>query len=337
MSCNNYLVDSTVSPRELGTEVTSIFESADDVISLDSEPADPEDPDHSARRNTPLIPSSVPLDTLPEPLTEDENGNRRRPAVSEARTTYMKIHRHLWNKDGRTSGYERHRYEVYPRLLEADRRFRYEYQGLTTVLLTRRLSPLDDCGDWLTPWECDQMLHEGTEGKIQESIRRALSYHLDQFEFEWVGVTAPTETAGTPHEHIYLWIEDPANQVEVGDITPALEKHVKRCENAESEDHPWDSNADEGAIIIHHSPPLVESPPEKFFDIKEESQVYADAGIVLPNTAGAQYLASQLAHLPLGDYYNQSKDDPSPPLLAGGALAWASPHHWFRPSSGFPT
>lgn len=73
-------------------------------------------------------------------------------------------------------------------------------------------------------------------------------------------MTAPTGTAGTPHEHTYLWIEDPANQVMVDQITPALEKHVKYCENAESEDHPWDSNADEGAIIIHHSPPLVEWP-----------------------------------------------------------------------------
>jgi len=57
----------------------------------------------------------------------------------------------------------------------------------------------------------------------------------------------------------------------------------------------------------------------------------------LENTAGAQYLASQLAHLPLADRYAGDRDDPPQALFEGAALAWASPRNWFRASRGVPS
>ena len=289
-----------------------------------TEPADPSTPNHAARQELPLAPPSVKVSRLPEPLRDGD----KPLAVGEVREKYLRTQRASWTADGRTSKYERHRYQVYPRILEADRQFQENYEGLTTAMLTRRLSPLDDNDNWLTPWECNEMLHGGT---VNKSVRQALNYQLGEFSFEWVAVTSPTRSAGTPHEHIYLWIDDPENDVTPNHLVSALGKHLKYCANAYQKHHPYRADGTDGAITVEHSPRIVESVPEKIHGILEETE-----GSARPNTAGAQYLASQLAHLPLADYYDGQRENPPDPLLEGAALAWASPHRWFRTSGGVP-
>jgi len=296
----------------------------------DVEPADPTSADPAARRSLPLAPDSVKTARLPKPFVSDKGGVL---TVEEARETYLRVERSNWESDSRTSKYERHRFGVYPRILEADRHFRVEYEGLTTAMLSRRLSPLDDNRDWLTPWECNEMLHGGS---IHRSIRGAISYQLDGFAYEWVAVTAPTRSAGTPHEHIYLWIDDSENEVTTEHFAPALEKHLKRCPNAYEEHHRIRASGNGGAITVQHSPALIGNIPAEFWNIRDQSQTYKETGSVVVNTRGAQYLASQLAHLPPGDYYRECMDDPPNPLLEGAALAWASPYNWFRGSKGVP-
>lgn len=299
----------------------------------DTEPADPSSPDHAARRNVPLAPASVKPDRLPDPFVTD---NGRVETVAEAGETYLRVQRWNWNDEVNTSGYERHKRQIYPRILEADRYFRSQYPGLTTVMLTRRLSPLDEGGNWLTPWECNEMLHGG---KVHRSLRQALNYELSKkhsFEYEWVGVTAPTESAGTPHEHIYLWIDDPGDDIETGHIKPALDKHLKYCNNAYEKDHWFPPDEGGRALTVQHDPALIESTPAGIYTILENSPTYAETNRLPDNTRGAQYLASQLAHLPIGDYYNSDKPNPRTPLFEGAALAWASPRNWFRASRGVP-
>lgn len=294
-----------------------------------TEPADPSAPDHAARRDLPLVPESVKLASLPDPLTADA----RPLTVAEARETYLRTQRASWVTDSRTSKYERHRYRTYPRILEADRHFREEYGGLTTAMVTRRLSPLDGTDSWLTPWECNEMLHGGG---VHKAIRQALNYQLRDFNFEWVAVTSPTRSAGTPHEHIYLWTEDPDNQVTADHLVPALGKHLKRCPNAYEKHHRHRAGGTGGAITVEPTPTLSTAVPEKFFEITDESATYAESGTLPPGTAGAQYLASQLAHLPLADFYANRRENPPDPLIEGAALAWASPRRWFRASGGVP-
>lgn len=289
------------------------------------EPADPSHQKHTARRKLPLAPPSVKVDRLPAPLQDGE----RPLTVEEAGTTYLRIQRASWNSDTRTSKYERHRYCVYPRILEADRQFQTKFEGLTTSLLTRRLSPLDESDNWLTPWECNEMLHGGS---VHRSVREALNYHLGEFMSEWVAVTAPTRSAGTPHEHIYLWIEDPENAVTMDHIEPGLDKHLKYCANAYPKHHRFRGDGTAGAVTIQHDPEVVKETPEKIHEISATTD-----GSLHPNTAGAQYLASQLAHLPVGDLYDGRCEDPSQPLFEGAALAWASPRDWFRASQGVPS
>lgn len=296
-----------------------------------TEPADPNSPDHSTRRELPLAPSSVKPECLPEPFVTDK---RHAVTMAEAGKVYLKVQRSNWQDNTLTSKYECHKNGTYPQILGADRHFQATYSDVTTVMLTRRLSPLDDSDSWLTPWECNEMLHGG---KIHRSIRRALNYQLDGFEFEWIAVTAPTRSAGTPHEHIYLWIDDPNDDVTLDHIQPALDKHLKYCPNAYKKHHQYRVDGTDGAIRLQHSPDRVDSDIDTVRRVVESDPRCENLGQVYQNTAGAQYLASQLTHLPVGDYYDNQRENPPQALFEGAALAWTSPYNWFRASGGVPS
>jgi len=291
-------------------------------VTHETEPGDPSNPDHAKRRKLPLAPPSVKVERLPDPLTEVGEPL----SIEEAQVAYLRTQRASWTADDRTSKYERHRYQTYPRILDADRHFQSEYDELTTAMFSRRLSPLDESGNWLTPWECNEMLHGGS---IHRSIREAVDYQLDGFPYEWVAVTAPTQSAGTPHEHLYFWIDDPDDEVTTEYFETGLGRHLDHCVNAYQKHHQYRTDGSGGAITVQHSPDVVDEYPDKLDNVLEESTPH-------PNTTGAQYLASQLAHLPVGDFYDGTKDNPSEALLEGAALSWASPRNWFRTSRGVP-
>lgn len=184
-------------------------------------------------------------------------------------------------------------------------------------MLTRRLSPLDDEGNWLTLWECEDMLNDWKT--VRRPVSDAIRYHLDGYDYEWVAVVSPTDSAATPHEHIYLWVDDPDNEVDTSYLKPALEKHLDACQNAYEKHHRYNEDGSRGAITYRHCPERIDTP----------DHVSVDDG---KQTTGAQYLASQLVHLALGDYYDNERDNPAMPLLDGGVLAWATHHKWFRGS-----
>lgn len=274
-----------------------------------------------------MAPPSVDVNRLPKPLQDGD----RSLTVDEARETYLRIERASWKSGERTSRHMRHRKELYPRILESDRRFQEQYQGLTTAKLTRGLSPFDESEKRLTPWELDAMLNSGT---IRRSVRETLDYHLSKkrnFDFESVGVTSVTQISGAPREYIYLWIDDPDNEVSADWLYPALDKHLNRCANAFEEDHAYHKDGGAGAITVRHSPPLASHSKDDFWKIQEASEEPS-----YPNTTGAKFVASQLVHLPVGDYANSKRSNPSDTLLNGAALAWASPYRWFRASGGIP-
>jgi len=287
------------------------------------EPGDPSTPNHAARRALPLAPPSVKLDRLPDRLTDTE----RPVTVEEAREEYLYIERHARNKERRTPKHKR-AVRRYAQLLEADRQLQERYDGLTTVMLTRRVSPMDSADEWLTPWEIEEMLNGGT---VRRRVRECLDYRLGNYRFEWVAVTSPTRSAATPHEHIYLWIEDPENSVTTENIHPALEKHLDGCANAYERHHRHRTDGSHGAITVQHSPDLCEQRNDKVAKRVASGDTPARA-----TTRGAQYVASQLAHFPANNYFDPTKPDPPDTLLEGAALAWATPHKWFRAGSGVP-
>ena len=296
----------------------------------DTEPADPGRNDHSARREKSLAPESVKPDRMPDPFVS-ETGEIL--TVAEAGETYLKVQKSNLNRDDVTSKHEYHKYDTYPQIQAADRHFQHKYDGLTTAMLTRRLSPINDAGNWLTPWECNEMLHGGN---VHRSVRRALDYQLDAYEYEWIAVTAPTTSAGTPHEHIYLWIDYPTDNIGTDQLSSGLDKHLKHCNNAYEKDHRYREDGSCGALTVQHDPDRVDALSIPFYDIKEHCPTYEESGRAYRTTQGAQYIASQLAHLPLADFYNPEKEKPPQALFEGAALAWASPHNWLRTTRGVP-
>lgn len=253
-------------------------------------------------------------------------------SIGTARKIYVKYTRSRWRSTD-TSKYERHKKRYYPGILEADRIFRYLYD-LTTVMLTRRVSPLSEKCNLLTPVELDQRLNGGN---VRDRMMKSIRYHLKDFSWSYFSVTAPTESFGTPHEHLYIYIDDPDNEITPSQFVPALEKHLDACKGAYRRHHQYDKDGEHGSITVRHDPPLVDETPEKVDSIRESCtaiQICSDE--FLRNTQGAQYIATQLPHLHIGDKFNGDQPNPKRTLLDGGVTAWISDYNWFRRSRDFP-
>ena len=277
-------------------------------------------PDRLSRK---VAPEEVDTEQLPNPLADGGEPL----SVEAAAEAYMKIQTYETNTEQRTSRYERALVK-YGRILEADRKFQEEYD-LTTAMLTRNVSPFDERGEWLTPWSIDEMLNGGG---IRRSIREALNYHLGEFNFEWVAVTTPRETDGTPYELTYLWIDDPDNKVTVSHLEPSLERHLDRCPGARPENHSYRVDGTDGAITVRHDPPIAsQTVPAKYPAIFAKSEYPP-----VPATQGALHVATNLADLVVGDIHNPRREDPKATLIEGAAAGWATPRDWFRASSGVP-
>ena len=243
--------------------------------------------------------------------------------VQRAKEAYITYQAALYHSNERTSAYERQKNKIYPKLLNSDRHFLNNFEGLTTVLFTRRIRPTDTSNKWIEPATLDAMLHNSY---LMRRLREASRYRLGQLKglnYEYVRITAPTESTATPHEHRYFYIEDPDNQVSLDDFRPIMDEHIEYCANAEKEDHVA-IPGERDAINIEHNPQL---------QLVDEE--YGLNGT--QHTQGVQYLGSQLAHLPLGDKLDPDTEDPKETLLEGGAIGWTTRRHWFGSSSGVPS
>lgn len=290
------------------------------------EPADPPIADYESRAELSLAPSTVDVDRLPEPLRDGGEPL----SVGEARDSYGKLE--SWNSNREDTDYppkHKQHLRLFARIMEADRLLQERFSGYqTTVMLTRRLSPLDSQDNWLTPWELCEML---LGGGISRSVRQAINYHLGSYDFEYVAVTSGTRKAATPHEHIYLWVDDPNDTIEPEMLRAALERHTERCANAYEKDHAVRADGNGGAITVRHETESYDKKPDNLKEILEgETPNY-------PNTRGAYYVASQLPHLPASGIGGSEKPEPTNAELDAGVTAWLSPHRWFKSSGGFPT
>lgn len=306
------------------------------------EPGDPRrNIDHQSRRETRIAPPKYDVDAKPllecgcddcppdvDPLAEsgkavyaaNECPNPRSVTVEKGGEIYLRYQKAALEDDEMTSMCERDRAK-YGKIMASDRRFREEYEGLTVMLLSLRLSPLGDDG-WIHPTRLDEMLQNP-----YERVLRALRRQMSTFDrWEYVAVTTPTESAATPHTHLLVWVEDPDDEITPYHGGPALDKHLKYCANAYESDHQYDRDGDGGAIWVDHDPSTVDNPPEKFASLAEDGRLKS-------NTAAAQYVSAQLPHLHLRDVFEPTRDVPQP-LIDGAVTDWASSNRWFAASSG---
>jgi hypothetical protein len=116
--------------------------------------------------------------------------------VRRAKEAYVRYHSASHQHAERTSAYRRH-LGKYASIMEANRRLLRSYSRLSTAMLTRRQSPLDEYGEWIPPVSLHSRLAD-----TFASIRKSLRYHLGRkhgFEWQSLAVTAMTDSATTLH------------------------------------------------------------------------------------------------------------------------------------------
>lgn len=276
-------------------------------------------------RERQLVPEDFDATQLPDPLVDDDGEPL---PLSEAATTYLRLVQYARNRDDYTSRYEIAKEYQYPRILEADRYFQDSFEGLTTCLITRSVVSPGTVDTRPTLWELNEMLN-GSE--IRRAVREALDYHLDAFDFEWVAVTTPERRLGAPYELIYLWINDPDDEISTSLLEPALRRHVERCPAADWENHEYSDDGTDGAIKIQHDPELASEEPEQFVSIFGATEHTPN-----PPTRGALHVATNLPDLVVGNYYDRETPEPQPGLIHGATLGYAVSHNWVRFSNGVP-
>lgn len=319
------------------------------------EPADPTSSDaYQDRRETRLGPDTLQPPNSARPLYEcgcgdcyewsdpladvevpvyasDMCPSPRLMTIARAKEAYVRYQSASHQSPERTGAYGRH-LGKYANILEADRRLQRAYEGLTTAMMTRRQSPLDEHGEWIPPVSLHSRLAD-----TFASIRKSLSYHLGRKhgfdDWEYLAVTAMTDTAATPHQHVVIWVEDPAGELHRDMLQPAVDKHVASVATATHEDH------GDGAVTIQHSPDRVDHVPEAYSAIHEQTRTVerGEYGPSVPaNTTVAQYVGSQLPHLYLGHVLGESHGEQEhlETQLEGGTVAWASPYQTLSSSSG---
>jgi len=246
--------------------------------------------------------------------------------VERATEVYVRYQAAAHHSTDRTSLYER-AVSTYGNLMESERLLKREYDDLSTVMLTRRQSPLDDSGDWIPP----VTLH-GRLANTWGSIRDAINYRLGKhgLEYEYVALTAYTESCATPHEHIVLWIDDSNDTVNRDMLQPVVSKHVADVPTAYEQHHRA------GAVTVQHEPDTVDL-PAKVSSILRQSDATRDRSVPATTTV-AQYVASQHPHLYLGHVADETDSEHEheylDTLLGGGATAWASPYKTVTASRG---
>lgn len=247
--------------------------------------------------------------------------------VARAKEAYIRYQASAYRSDDRTSLCER-AMSTYGHIMESERRLQRKYdREVTTVMLTRRQSPLDDSGDWIPP----VTLH-GRLANTWASIRNAIDYRLDKhgLDYEYLALTAYTESCATPHQHILLWVDDPNNTVSTDMFRPVIAKHVADVPTAYEKHHRA------GAVTVQHTPDTADV-PAKASHILDQSATAQDRSVPA-TTAVATYVASQHPHLYLRHVVGTSAgahgDEQLNTLLEGGAAAWASPHRTITSSAG---
>jgi hypothetical protein len=261
--------------------------SESDRFAPESEPLDPPSVStldysgtiHEIRERTPL--ASSDYDGLPEIYISDDGAYVKE--WKQARRAYRRHRSGEFFSDFSNTLLRRSRADYY-RFLETDRQLQEQYTELSTALLSLRVPPVPD-GEYLPPLVTLDALHNALG-----DVMAALRYRLRGYDWEYARVTAGTDEFATPHIHIYVWID---GKPSFGDLEPAVEKFVEKCELAPSDGRV--NRASEGALRLSHRPEVTDS----------------------GETAGIKYVATQLPHIA---YVEEMEND----SLDWGAVAHAT-------------
>ncbi|AXG08616.1 hypothetical protein DU484_01400 [Haloplanus rubicundus] len=246
--------------------------------------------------------------------------------LKRAREAYLVYQVSSYNSDDRTSALERTRVK-HGKLLGAERDTFQQFEDVTQIFLSLRLSPIGRSGRWLEPVKLDNRLHDSWG-----NVRDVLDYHLRDYDSEYVAITATTVSAATPHRHVLVYVDDPDDEVAVEVAQAAVDSHVRNTDGAFAEDHPVEPGERDAGMVLHDPPRADEVSEDTWLYVLDQRGREA-----FPMTAATmQYVANQRPHWSLAPFCEDGKTgDPQSIKLEGGAIAWATPHNWLTSSRGF--
>ena len=321
----------------------------------DSEAGDPDTDsiDHQSRRSTRLVHSSFDTHQLPKPLVEcgcsectesvdpladeshvfrdvssaKESCPQPRPmTVERAAEAYAVYQKASLNAPDRTSELERTR-NRHGRLLGGDIELRYRMDNPTLIFLSLRVSPIliqNGRRQWIHPVTLDSRIADSWE-----NTRSTLSYHLKDYWYEYVWITATTSSAATPHRHILVYVDDPDDDIGIEVPRAAVSSFWENTQGAEHGFHTVEPDTSDAGIIFHEVPRAEES--FKSHPVKYDPTAWAKPSVPI------YYMANQQPHWELKNLYDGTTDvSVNSTPIEGAAIAWCSPNKWFDSSNGFP-
>jgi len=214
----------------------------------------------------------------------------------------------------------------YATIMAMDRHCRREYgNGLTTAMCSFRISPVTRLGSerkWITPLQLADVVNLSRQ-QVVPKVRRGVRRVCDDAHYVWL--LTGTEKYATPHYHVYLWADDPQDNLRSLDFSNAVDAHTDGYQ-ASTDNHEIDPDGDEGVVTIHHDPETVdtESGTTAEYDdgdtldlsVVRRLERAANGEPYREATKGALYVATQLPYLAALD------DDPHPVDCQTAAIKW---------------
>lgn len=189
------------------------------------------------------------------------------------------------------------------------------------------MRPASSGRDWVAPLRLEERIKDSFK-----TAKETLRYHLREFDrWEYLWLVSTTDSAATPHLHVYIWVEDPDDALSVEHCRPAVESYVENTTGAYPEHHRVQPEESDAAVIEH-------DPAHISYEPSEDRQIGAetDAERPHPNTRGMTYLLNQRPDWALRRVEEgQSTREEEQTQLEGAAIAWASPNKWVGSSTGF--
>ena len=254
--------------------------------------------------------------------------------LSKAREAYLRTEKYVHDHPEYTSRCERAAAK-HGKILDAERELLHrEFGGNTTaILFTFRISPIDVVDGqryWATPWELDGDLHESWSN-ITGTLRYQLRDKLG-LNYEYLALTTATTIAATPHTHMIVWVDDPEDDVTLGECQSVVESHVNNCPRAVERHHPVESGKSDAAIVQHD--PWISTYDGRGGTAKRIMDAHGGEW-TKPNTRVLEYAACQRPHWIIKNVYDGTTDIHRDSVLVdGGAVALARQRNWLKSSGG---
>ena len=245
-------------------------------------------------------------------------------------------------------------------ILDSERDLLKRWGGdVSTALLSLRTPPIEQVEMGCNDGDTDNIAQHGESGcptndcqsqrhwvpptqlvdRLRDSWRRvydSLDYHLSGFEdWQYLWLIGTTDSAATPHMHVFVWVKDPDDDLSVDHVRPAVQSFVNNTPTARQKHHTVTEGESDAAVVHTDSPRHDDISDDQLLAAMKRREV-TDSPMKY-NTRGLPYLLNQRPPWVIKRISDGTvnPDDRQTRLdLAGLATSWASSKDWIGSSGG---